>query len=470
MITYFKDWKRITKKDELAETQRHLIQHCLPCLDNPDQQGRVAHILQTYIDKNQYLNELKISNVPENSTQVAEDNLLMIHGYGAGVGIFCRNYNEISNVSNKTVLISSIDLLGHSLSSASKIESNHRKNFTSPKIKITYTEPVGKSSAAAKENNNENLTGEDTDVRQDETKVFQEKSKIPINKEKDISSFDYQDSPTKLLEIANNTELTIKEYEDFYVESIEKWRKLNNLDKFDLLGHSFGAYLSFSYICKYPEHVRNLILVSPVGVERSLFAIGALRYHANNNQTKNIKPSEDRASYDHTGWFVRMPTFVIKFWDSAMLPFPLMRGLGPVGVWLASRYTNFRYNEGSTDPEELRLLQRYSLASFWKQSSTEKSISTILSPIVSARDPILDKLERFLKDAKLNGKFPETLWIYGEKDWMDLEAGKLASNFINEKKLGKFSSLQINSKSGHNLFLDNPSEFNSIVKKFLKWE
>jgi pimeloyl-ACP methyl ester carboxylesterase len=51
------------------------------------------------------------------------------------------------------------------------------------------------------------------------------------------------------------------------VESIERWRKGVGLnDKFILLGHSFGGYLSLAYALKHPDHVSRLILADPWGI------------------------------------------------------------------------------------------------------------------------------------------------------------------------------------------------------------
>jgi cardiolipin-specific phospholipase len=37
------------------------------------------------------------------------------------------------------------------------------------------------------------------------------------------------------------------------------------MDKFYLVGHSFGGYISILYASKYPEKIIHLHLVSPLG-------------------------------------------------------------------------------------------------------------------------------------------------------------------------------------------------------------
>ncbi len=48
--------------------------------------------------------------------------------------------------------------------------------------------------------------------------------------------------------------------ESEFVEAIEKWRQVVGLERFILLGHSMGAFLSTAYAMKYPDRVRHLIL------------------------------------------------------------------------------------------------------------------------------------------------------------------------------------------------------------------
>jgi abhydrolase domain-containing protein 4 len=53
------------------------------------------------------------------------------------------------------------------------------------------------------------------------------------------------------------------EAENQFVDSIEEWRKEMKLDKFILVGHSFGGYLATLYSIKYPTFVKALILADP---------------------------------------------------------------------------------------------------------------------------------------------------------------------------------------------------------------
>ena len=36
---------------------------------------------------------------------------------------------------------------------------------------------------------------------------------------------------------------------------------------FYLMGHSFGGYMSGNYAVRYPQHLKKLVLLSPIGVK-----------------------------------------------------------------------------------------------------------------------------------------------------------------------------------------------------------
>ena len=52
-----------------------------------------------------------------------------------------------------------------------------------------------------------------------------------------------------------------------FVRKMENWRiGMNNLTDFYVVAHSYGGYLMGTYASFYPQHIRKLVLVSPVGL------------------------------------------------------------------------------------------------------------------------------------------------------------------------------------------------------------
>jgi cardiolipin-specific phospholipase len=60
---------------------------------------------------------------------------------------------------------------------------------------------------------------------------------------------------------------TPQESIDFFNIMLENWRiSYGNLTGFILAGHSFGGYTVGNYACEYPQHIKKLLLISPIGI------------------------------------------------------------------------------------------------------------------------------------------------------------------------------------------------------------
>ena len=56
---------------------------------------------------------------------------------------------------------------------------------------------------------------------------------------------------------------------DFFIDTIEKWRKALGISKFYICGHSLGGFFVGSYVLKYPKDVLKVLLLSPAGITKS---------------------------------------------------------------------------------------------------------------------------------------------------------------------------------------------------------
>ena len=77
------------------------------------------------------------------------------------------------------------------------------------------------------------------------------------------------------------------------------------LEKFILLGHSLGGFLSASYCLRYPQHVKHLVLVDPWGMSK--------------------KPPE--GTRRDIPIYIRMILSVVNTFN----PMSVLRALGPLG-------------------------------------------------------------------------------------------------------------------------------------------
>mmetsp|Transcript_43732 Transcript_43732/g.114017 ORF Transcript_43732/g.114017 Transcript_43732/m.114017 type:complete len:89 (-) Transcript_43732:1390-1656(-) len=54
--------------------------------------------------------------------------------------------------------------------------------------------------------------------------------------------------------------------EEILVDYLEKWVEKMGIEKFTIVGHSFGGYVAANYSKRHPERVTRLVLADPWGV------------------------------------------------------------------------------------------------------------------------------------------------------------------------------------------------------------
>lgn len=403
--------------------------------------------------KNRALNEFSITRTGE---PPAENHLVLIHGYGAGLAFFYRNYDALSRVPGWKLW--SLDLLGYGRST--------RPNFT-----IHAKDAEGK----------------------------------------------------------------INEAEDWFIDALEEWRKERGIERFTLLGHSLGGYLSFRYALKYPDRVNKLLMASPVGIPEDPYSVKqalpdeaaaratdpplendfvppatrsnpSLPIHPPHPTTATSPPSpETSTSYlpderDATPPIIRtqkesehprrpLPKWLVYLWDANVSPFSIVRWSGPLGPRLVSGWTHRRFQQ--LPPDQSRALHNYAYSLFRQRGSGEYALAYILAPGAFARRPLLWKVQDLASKVGPGG-IP-SVWMYGDVDWMDVAGGYAAEEKIRntpiatdaagkpvdsytggeewrgEKKgLGGEAKVLIVQNAGHHLYLDGHEEFNRMIVKEMK--
>ncbi|KAI0449233.1 Alpha/Beta hydrolase protein [Xylaria acuta] len=372
--------------------------------------------------KNRGLNEFSIERVGE----PVDDTLVMLHGYGAGLGFYYKNFEPLSRLTGWKIY--ALDWLGMG-------------NSRRPPFRITAKDPKDK----------------------------------------------------------------ITEAENWFIDSLEEWRKIRKLDKLTLLGHSLGGYLAVSYALKYPGHINKLILASPVGIPEDPYAMSAEMPEPSEStfqdeftvdqQETTTHHDDDRLAAAKNGTADAntpkkrpYPSWLVWLWDANVSPFSIVRLAGPLGPRFVSGWTSRRFNH--LPDEEKQTLHDYAYSLFRQKGSGEYVLPYVLAPGAHARRPVINRIHAVGRQtitpatdsspAVKETGFP-IIFMYGENDWMDVAGGlaseeKLkeaqarvlsqASDEEKQKENGSCKVIIVN-KAGHHLYLDNPDEFNDCITKEL---
>jgi cardiolipin-specific phospholipase len=252
------------------------------------------------------------------------------------------------------------------------------------------------------------------------------------------------------------TKKQVASAETFFVESLESWRKYNNLPKMILAGHSMGGYLSVAYAEKYPQHVERLILLSPVGVPEK-------------------KPEDDRI-LDSLPFYARGIFKTVRcMFEWGITPGAFLRSLPPsksrsmVDSYISNRLPSIRCERERAD------LGEYLYQNSMLPGSGEYCLSNLLTSGAFARMPLVHRISDIESEDE---RGMEIHFIFGENDWMDHRGGIETQRLCYQKRLKVLKDRETSDDkiplpprvfvhgvrdAGHLLMLDNHDEFNAAV-------
>lgn len=451
-------WWRSLKKSNLQNLQNDLVQLMVPKSNKENENFTIENKKVRIDGEGNYLNEVCFSigaHRPGPAKEVA-----ILHGYGASLGCFARNFQLINKFSNyeHPVKIHFLDNLSFGLSSNPKIKSpriSHWKIPQTPKIVLN-----------------------DPDKPTDPKKLYNKYYKLIESFEMDAGEF--SEYKAKLQPI-------MEDLEHYYVSAIDLWRRASNISALDLLvGHSYGGYWAGSYTVRHPQCVKELVLLSPVGVERHANAVTKPLTQSKGLQT--IKPSLDPTSY---AFLSRLPILSKKtIWKWYYLQPFLPRILKWMGPWGVQKYYDMWYmklfkinklieKHGGPDEmlqnandmvygtnREIHTIIEYLYNSITSGTYSDIYVKNLLTPSTNSKYPLYDKLMEFYSTRESTIGPRAIHLLYGQYDFMNAEAGEKLAQAINssQENIAHFHSV---SEGGHNLYIDNPFEVNDLIHRIL---
>lgn len=153
-----------------------------------------------------------------------------------------------------------------------------------------------------------------------------------------------------------------------------------------------------------------------------------------------------------------LPRWVTVLWEANFSPFMFVR-LPIVGPKFASGWTTRRFGSLPTLQEQ-QAMHTYAYQIFRLSGSGEYALAYLLAPGAYARRPLIERVKGLQNDTVLK----KVTWIYGSMDWMDVDAGREASEMLSDIE----SNVIVVDSAGHNVHLDNPEGFNRVILKELR--
>ncbi|RKF82345.1 putative cardiolipin-specific deacylase, mitochondrial [Golovinomyces cichoracearum] len=381
------------------------------------------------------INELSVERTGED----VEQNLVMLHGYGAGLGFFYKNIEELSR--SKAWKIFAIDMLGMGRSSR-------------PPFKIHAKDQAGMITEA------ENWF----------TDSLEEWRKI------------------KKLEKFTLLGHSMGGY--FAVAYALKYPgRLNKLILVSPVGIPENPHATSE---DFPEPESSTLAQEFTQDQNETSGIEGTKKSDDLNREGSDKMTSENPVLKKSAKpsSKKLPKWLIYLWDANISPFSIIRWAGPLGPRFVSGWSSRRF--AHLPAEESEALHQYAYSLFRQPGSGEYALPYILAPGAFARSPLINRIHKVgrqelptkFRDKNENTTSPrkETgipiLFMYGENDWMDVAAGYAAEQRLNEERARVIETASneermrengstkviIVKNAGHHLYLDNWKEFNEIIR------
>ena len=187
-----------------------------------------------------------------------------------------------------------------------------------------------------------------------------------------------------------------------------------------------------------------------------------------------------------------LPKWLTYLWDANISPFSLVRWSGPLGPRFVSGWTSRRFSHLS--PEEAQALHSYAYSLFKQRGSGEYALAYILAPGAFARSPLIRRIQgvgrQYLQPDGSTTSSVESatrkretgipiIFMYGENDWMDIAGGYAAERKLKDEKAKALkeattdemeaengsAKVMVVKQAGHHVYLDGWEEFNEIMRE-----
>ncbi|TEA19448.1 putative cardiolipin-specific deacylase [Colletotrichum sidae] len=371
--------------------------------------------------KNRALNEYSIERVGE----TVDNTLVILHGYGAGLGFFYKNFEPLSR--GKGWKLYALDMLGMG-------------NSTRPPFKVHAKEPKER-------------TAEAEAWFIDALEEWRKKRKI---------------EKMTLLGHSLGGYLSVA-YALKYPGHINKL----------ILASPVG-------IPEDPYAVNSTMPEPEASTLQNEFTQDQNTVTNDSNNSLTSQANKSAPTNSNNAPRRPLPGWLVWLWDANVSPFSIVRFTGPLGPRFVSGWTSRRFNH--LPQAESQTLHDYAFSIFRQRGSGEYALAHILAPGAYARSPIINRIDGVGRQTiEKNGeKIKETgipiVIMYGENDWMDVAGGLAAEEKLKQVRIQALlhgteeekrrengsAKVKIISKAGHHLYLDNAEEFNDYIRKELE--